>query len=946
MSSAEVAVINSSTPNPKVDDIPIPKTQHHISQLNNPIAGGIGLRSLEKVARNRAITFRILFCISLLLVSTLVGYFSYTLIYQYQSKLFHVQYASLVDKMYYSVERSIEVNALTGKAIATFMGTSFPHASLWPLINLPIDQFQALTDPLIGLSATTATVLPIVHPDNLSSYEDFAYSLIHNSSYSSVYPPGTGVSSFGRGVYSVDLTLPLQVAWDHRYHDTTGESNCSSYTLLTPVLLVSNISANYVGIMHNYHARCDRNTGIDSLLNCSYGNRADCTISMTGFAQFVRDTTLEPASFIFIAIYPEKDKQELVGFVCIQFRWKSILQNIVPSFVSGIDIVVTTSDTSYTYRVSNGVVYLKTRQEGDYHEARYTGMGKSYSIVKNILKTTKYDLTFYPTQAFHDQYVNHTPLIVCISSVAIILLTTIIFLLYDAAVKQEVSNKQFILDSKRVFVRFISHEIRTPMNVLCLGLKLLEDELKCVEPRHPDDGRFDECVKLIAELHDSADAAVVVLNDMINYDKLEMNTLRLELKPVTILRILNKVIKPLRLQANHTDIHLIVEELDPTQAEEMKSLLVIGDDRKLAQVFRNIISNAIKFSIPGSNIFITAEWLQHEKLPHSPPQRVPSPAPGSMMMNMKDFVSNGFISISVRDFGSGLSDDMLQELKKTGVKFNPRQLQAGQGGGLGVWISKGIVEQHGGCMLVASDGVGKGSTFTVKLPLVRCTNPTVFIAENSPSLPYQHQHSAGHISQRINEAAVAMLSSPILKMETVKRILVVDDAMPNRKILMRLLKAAGYECEEAENGQKCLDLMLSSSSQSPRSRFDLVLMDFEMPVMNGPTATKILRDHGINVLIFGVTGNVLPEDMHFFEAHGANCVLAKPISMEKLHDAYQRVVLMASPAISGRQSQSKDAHEWLTCWLRMRRMVRARRRKGRGWRLVTSAQLLTQQPST
>ena len=143
-----------------------------------------------------------------------------------------------------------------------------------------------------------------------------------------------------------------------------------------------------------------------------------------------------------------------------------------------------------------------------------------------------------------------------------------------------------------------------------------------------------------------------------------------------------------------------------------------------------------------------------------------------------------------------------------------------------------------------------------------------------------------------------------------RRVLVVDDAQSNRKILMRLLQARGHHCEEAVNGQLAVYAVeaslrsgsrdkLGSSSADPKTAadlrggdggageaedgaFDTILMDFEMPVMNGPTATRRIREMGFAGTIVGVTGNVLHEDRQFFLSHGADAVLPKPLKLADL----------------------------------------------------------------
>ena len=136
------------------------------------------------------------------------------------------------------------------------------------------------------------------------------------------------------------------------------------------------------------------------------------------------------------------------------------------------------------------------------------------------------------------------------------------------------------------------------------------------------------------------------------------------------------------------------------------------------------------------------------------------------------------------------------------------------------------------------------------------------------------------------------------------RILVVDDVKSIRRLFARALSNQGHSCDTACDGQECVNLFtkqsedLSSLGGASSSAvavdecpYDLVLMDSEMPVMNGPTATKIIRSLGFHdLIIFGVTGNVLPEDVEMFLNHGVDAVLGKPLSVEKIWEEYDRIL--------------------------------------------------------
>jgi signal transduction histidine kinase/CheY-like chemotaxis protein len=529
-------------------------------------------------------------------------------------------------------------------------------------------------------------------------------------------------------------------------------------------------------------------------------------------------------------------------------------------------------------------------------------------IIRNLTSdlnyfTSSHDFTFalYPTSTLYNSFTTDDPKIAAVGSVFIIIFTSMLFFMYDFMVRKEFSSKDRILESKRLFVRFVSHEVRTPLNSVAMGLSLLQDECtsalgyknsdemlknqdnksdsvpnaffkSTIIPTKLDEWRntvSDWCF-LINEIQSNVESSVDVLNDLLNYDKIESGALSLELTTIMIWKLIQNTAKefisPLAkkkidFKLHFTDVGLSegeqTERISRTDIftllpSECKRQRVIGDAVRLTQVFRNLISNAVKFTKEGGVIKIKASW---------------TPLKPSTIQEKRDFTlkcgsqisvsSCGYIKVKVKDSGAGMSKEQLSQLFQHGIQFNVNELQAGQGSGLGLYIAKGIIERHHGRLYAHSEGLGLGSTFTIEIPLYVVegdedgeeTEPTFIFSEPSRF-----------------------------------RILVVDDSVSNRKLLCRILTNKGHDVEEAEDGSVAVAKVKESLDEN--RCFDTILLDYEMPNMNGPDAAIQIRALGCDAFIVGVTGNMLVEDVAYFRSCGANALLGKPFKMKSLEDLW------------------------------------------------------------
>jgi len=311
---------------------------------------------------------------------------------------------------------------------------------------------------------------------------------------------------------------------------------------------------------------------------------------------------------------------------------------------------------------------------------------------------------------------------------------------------------------------------------------------------------------------------------------------------------------------------------------------LVGDEQRLRQVLRNLLSNAIKFAKNGKvTVKVSA---RDQSSPNASMKDMGKTAASIKEVKMSDgtrknFQACGRIVIDVVDNGVGMTATQLETVFDVGTQFNAGKLQSGGGSGLGLAFAKAIAEQHVGSIRAYSDGKDKGTTFRLDLPLhldeEASTKKRVSSSEQSDSQKKPEKNGCEEKALP-GPASLKDDSEEEDELEPMN-ILVVDDAPMNRKLLVRLLESNGHTCGQAEDGQDLIDTVKKNMVQ-----YDCILVDYEMPVMNGPSACKGVREMGYTGFVVGVTGNLLPEDVGYFMDCGADAVLPKPFKYKDLEE--------------------------------------------------------------
>jgi PAS domain S-box-containing protein len=396
----------------------------------------------------------------------------------------------------------------------------------------------------------------------------------------------------------------------------------------------------------------------------------------------------------------------------------------------------------------------------------------------------------------------------------------------------EAANK-----AKSEFLANMSHEIRTPMNGV-LGMA----QLLAVTPLKDEQKDF---VQIIL---DSGDALLTLINDILDFSKIESGNLQLEQKEFNFEDTINAVCNLLNKQASDKSINLqcYVNSMVPTK--------VVGDSLRLRQILINLIGNAIKFTEQG---YISISYNRK-----------------SMAVNTYEF------RFSITDTGIGINRSSIEKLFKPFTQADASINRQFGGTGLGLAISKRLVELMGGTIWVESRGnVGgnppldwvissndktQGSTFhfTIVLPVIGEIPAFKAIDDNLSSILY-------------NENKINFEKFPI-------KILIVEDNIINQKIVVLMLKKLGFQADAVNNGSECVEII---AAQESNLAYDIIFMDVQMPVMDGLTATKAIRQNSslqTQPWIIALTADALPEDYEACMSAGMNDYMSKPINIKDI----------------------------------------------------------------
>jgi signal transduction histidine kinase/CheY-like chemotaxis protein/HPt (histidine-containing phosphotransfer) domain-containing protein len=417
-------------------------------------------------------------------------------------------------------------------------------------------------------------------------------------------------------------------------------------------------------------------------------------------------------------------------------------------------------------------------------------------------------------------------------------LCTMLYYLAQAKIKSDLRNQQ-----KSNFLATMSHEIRTPLNAI-LGMT----EIQMQNTDHPS-----TTIEAFLKINNSGNLLLNIINDILDLSKIEAG--KLELVPVKyeVARLINDIIQLnyIRYVSKPIEFKIKIDENTPS--------FLVGDDLRIKQILNNLLSNAFKYTDKGTVTFsVSAECVGR--------------GGGAVLVTL---------IFEVSDTGQGMTAEQINKLFDEYTRFNMEANRTTEGAGLGMTITRNLVNLMYGKIAVKST-VGEGSTFTVRLP--QKTEGKGIEGVIGKSL-------AEKLSQLNQDNFIQIKKTQIIhEYMPYGSVLIVDDVETNLYVAKGLMLPYGLKIDVVTSGFDAIKKVKEGSN------YDVIFMDHMMPKMDGIEATKQLRKMGYTKPIVALTANALTGHAEMFLNNGFDDFISKPIDIHQLNRTLNRLIRDKQPS--------------------------------------------------
>ena len=404
------------------------------------------------------------------------------------------------------------------------------------------------------------------------------------------------------------------------------------------------------------------------------------------------------------------------------------------------------------------------------------------------------------------------------------------------------------LQVKTLFLTNMSHEFRTPLNAILGFIGLLEQSsFQCIADERA------MCVEAIKQVKANGKSLLKLVDNILDVAAMaNTQTSQLEFVLMHLRNLIFEVADMMQSRAEYKSLTLTVDE--PQNVPEW----IMSDPRHIRQVLILLVDNAIKFTQEGSVV------IRYGILPERQSSNMP------------------IFYVLVSDTGIGIAADHLKSIFKPFSQVDLTSTREYSGAGLGLAVARQAAEMLGGNISVESQP-GKGSVFTFTFP-GQIPKPPLQEGSKTPSTAFSQTKPAAGTAEP-SQSGILMASRTMQSL-TGCRILYVEDTKVNQIVMAEQLEATGAVVETAENGQIGIDKIREAEARG--EPFDIILMDMQMPVLDGYKAVQHLRAHGYFKPIIAVTAHALPEDRKKTLEAGCDDHITKPVDFARLTEVIKR----------------------------------------------------------